>query len=209
VLKLTAAEAMHPPAPPSGKPILLERLQGFWRMLGTTTQLSLRNLFRSRLRSVLTWIGLTICYALIAAVFAFSPMVDLMMRSENFTEVQRYDLKAGLAEMADARALESALSHMRALQPWKPCWKRADITQRRAGKGCDIARAPNRRTLSRLSTTGARLFRSGRRRCDYLPNGGESGVEPGDVYFSISPTPTKKCMFLVVHCANSIRAIMW
>lgn len=111
VLKLTAAEAMHPPAPPSGKPILLERLQGFWRMLGTTTQLSLRNLFRSRLRSVLTWIGLTICYALIAAVFAFSPMVDLMM-TENFTEVQRYDLKAGLAEMADARALESALSHM-------------------------------------------------------------------------------------------------
>lgn len=111
VLKLKAAESMHPPAPPSGKPILLERLSGLWKALHTTTQMSLRNLFRSRLRSVLTWIGLTVCYALIAAVFAFSPMVDVMM-TENFTAVQRYDLKAGLTQMTDARSLESALSHM-------------------------------------------------------------------------------------------------
>ncbi len=115
VLKLTAAESMHPPAPPSGKPILLERLQAVWKLLRTTTQLSLRNLFRSRVRSVLTWIGLTICYALIAAVFAFSPMVDLMM-TDNFTEVQRYDLKAGLVEMTNARPLETALSHMQGVE---------------------------------------------------------------------------------------------
>jgi putative ABC transport system permease protein len=193
VLKLTAAEAMHPPAPPSGKPILLERLQGFWRMLGTTTQLSLRNLFRSRLRSVLTWIGLTICYALIAAVFAFSPMVDLMM-TENFTEVQRYDLKAGLAEMADARALESALSHMQGVATVEAVLE-TQLTLRKGALEKDA-------TLLALPTGGTlyRLF-DDRSTPVSVPEEGVAityrmaenlGVEPGDRILLDIPYPDKE-----------------
>lgn len=150
VLKLTAAEAMHPPAPPSGKPILLERLQGFWRMLHTTTQLSLRNLFRSRLRSVLTWIGLTICYALIAAVFAFSPMVDLMM-TDNFIAVQRYDLKAGLDQMSNARSLETSLSHMQGVAMVEAVLE-TPLTLRKGAleKDAILLALPNGGTLYRL-----------------------------------------------------------
>ncbi len=150
VLKLTAAEAMHPPAPPSGKPILLERMKALWKRLHTTTQLSLRNLFRSRLRSVLTWVGLTICYALIAAVFAFSPMVDLMMK-ENFIDVQRYDLKAGLAQMADARAIESTLSHMQEVENVEAVLE-APLTLRKGAleKDATLLALPHGGTLYRL-----------------------------------------------------------
>ncbi|MDR1619704.1 MAG: FtsX-like permease family protein [Clostridiales bacterium] len=113
VLRRTAAMAMRPATPEGGnKPILLERLQPLWRRFSATAKLSLRNLFRSRSRSLLTWLGLSICYALTAAVFAFSPMIEYMMQ-ENFTEVQRYDYRIGLVNIADTRQLEQTLLSMR------------------------------------------------------------------------------------------------
>lgn len=111
ILRLSAAQAMRPAAPPSGKPILLERVRFVWDAFSTTAQMSMRNLFRSRSRSILTWLGLMVCYALTAAVFAFQPMIDIML-VDNFLEVQNYDYKIGLERMTDARALEKSLSHM-------------------------------------------------------------------------------------------------
>ncbi len=119
VLRLSAAESMRPPAPPSGKPIILERIRVFWNAISAITQLSLRNLFRSRSRSLLTFIGLSVCYMLMAAVFAFNPMVDYMMK-ENFVAVQQYDLKISLTDMAEANSVAAALNHMSEVEKVEP-----------------------------------------------------------------------------------------
>lgn len=136
VVRLRAAEAMRPSAPPSGRPILLERLHFLWRRLKSATQLSLRNLFRSRARSFVTLLGLMVCYALTAAVFAFGPMIDLMM-GDNFLEVQRYDLKISLTGMTDARALESTLSHMQQVDHVEAVLE-LPLTVRRRGNSKDV-----------------------------------------------------------------------
>lgn len=115
VLRLKAAEAMRPPSPPSGKPILLERMTRLWRRMRSTSQMALRNLFRSRSRSLMTLLGLVICYALIASVFAFEPIITYMM-TDNYYAVQKFDLKITLNEFTDARALEKTLRGMQAVR---------------------------------------------------------------------------------------------
>ncbi|MDL2217700.1 ABC transporter permease [Christensenellaceae bacterium OttesenSCG-928-M15] len=112
VLRLKAAEAMRPPAPPAGKPILLERRKRLWRRISSATQMSLRNLFRAKSRSMTTFLGLTICYAITAAVFSFSPMIDYMM-VENFTDVQRYDYRLLTVNTVHAQTLEKDIAHLK------------------------------------------------------------------------------------------------
>ncbi len=107
VLKMQAAESMRPPAPPPGKKILLEGFTPFWNRLKSISQMVLRNIFRNKGRTVLTLFGLTICYSMIAAVFAFWPMVDFLFQRE-FRDVQRYDLKIGLSTYSKAKAAENA-----------------------------------------------------------------------------------------------------
>ncbi len=52
VLRLQPAEAMRPRPPRKGHAVLLERFSLFWNRLGTTMRMSLRNVFRNRMRTV-------------------------------------------------------------------------------------------------------------------------------------------------------------
>jgi putative ABC transport system permease protein len=108
VLKLRAAAAMRPPAPPMGKAIVLERAKRLWKAFSSSAQMSFRNLFRAKSRSITTLVGLTLCYAITAAVFAFSPMIDVMM-VDTFTEVQRFDYRITTVNAVRADTLEREL----------------------------------------------------------------------------------------------------
>ncbi|MCF7791146.1 MAG: FtsX-like permease family protein [Victivallales bacterium] len=56
MISLNPAEAMHPPPPASGKPILLERFKTLWKHFSFRTQIVMRGIFRNKIKSI---IGIT------------------------------------------------------------------------------------------------------------------------------------------------------
>ncbi len=110
VLKLPAAEALRPPAPPSGKPILLERIPFLWRGLRAATQLTLRNMMRNRTRSLTTLGSMAVCFALVACVFSFYPIFVFLLDRE-LRDVQHFDLRVQMRDITDAKALGRSLLH--------------------------------------------------------------------------------------------------
>ena len=77
-------------------------------------------------------------------------MADLMM-TDNFTSVQRYDLKAGLVEMTNARPLETALSHIQGVETVEAVLE-IPLTIRKgaAEKDAALLALPSEGTLYRL-----------------------------------------------------------
>ncbi len=96
VFKLEPAESMHPPAPVSGKKIVLENLALFWRMLTVQGKMAARNIFRSKGRSLFTAIGIAFAFSLMASLFSFIHMMDLLI-FDNFKYVQKYDAKISVS----------------------------------------------------------------------------------------------------------------
>jgi putative ABC transport system permease protein len=68
-LDTDAAELMRPRPPKSGRRILLERATSLWRKFSFSQKVVIRNLFRYRLRSLVTIIGITGCTALLVGSF--------------------------------------------------------------------------------------------------------------------------------------------
>ncbi|MBR1483876.1 MAG: ABC transporter permease [Ruminococcus sp.] len=89
-LRLRPAQAMRPKAPKPGKRILLEYLTPLWKHMGFTAKLTARNLFRYKIRMLMTVIGVAGCTALIVAAFgllnSFDPLTDVQ-----FGEIYAYD----------------------------------------------------------------------------------------------------------------------
>lgn len=67
VLKDKPATLLLPKAPRPGKRILLERVKPLWRILGFSQKLTIRNIFRYKIRSAMTVIGIAGCTALLVA----------------------------------------------------------------------------------------------------------------------------------------------
>lgn len=67
VLKEKPATLTLPKAPRPGKRILLERIKPLWRVLGFSQKLTVRNIFRYKVRSAMTVIGIAGCTALLVA----------------------------------------------------------------------------------------------------------------------------------------------
>ena len=85
------ATLMRPKAPKAGKTILLERIPFFWKRLSFSMKITIRNLFRYKIRFLMTVVGITGCTALIVAGFglqnAISPIVDLQ-----YQKLSTYDV---------------------------------------------------------------------------------------------------------------------
>lgn len=69
-LKESPALLLFPKAPKSGKPIFLEKLKGFWKMLSFSNKRSLRNIFRNPSRLLLTILTVAGSTVLLLASFA-------------------------------------------------------------------------------------------------------------------------------------------
>lgn len=104
VFRLEPAIAMQPPAPVSGRKIFLEKLHLFWKALTVQGRMATRNIFRSKARSAFTAIGAAFAFSLMACLFSFLHMFDLMIM-DNFKYVQMYDAKISLAQPRKAEDL--------------------------------------------------------------------------------------------------------
>ena len=89
-LREKPAQAMRPKAPKAGKRILLEYITPLWKRMGFTAKLTARNLFRYKIRMLMTVIGVAGCTALIVAAFgllnSFIPLTETQ-----FSEIFHYD----------------------------------------------------------------------------------------------------------------------
>lgn len=97
VLKLNPGEAMHPPAPPVITGDVLGRLPFIRAMLASNGQMAIRNLSRSKFRSLFIILGVAFSFSLIGFTSSFGDMTDKMLL-EQFSKVLLYDVKAVLKE---------------------------------------------------------------------------------------------------------------
>ncbi|HEY9058966.1 MAG TPA: FtsX-like permease family protein [Pseudobacteroides sp.] len=76
ILKIEPAQAMRSEAPKAGRRILVERLTFLWKRLDFGWKVTLRNVFRSRQRSLLTVMGFVFSIMLFVVVFSVTDTVD-------------------------------------------------------------------------------------------------------------------------------------
>jgi len=88
--RLPPSEAMRAPAPSAGRKLLLERIFPFLTRLSSLWKIPLRNIFRSRRRSLYTIIGVAFGISLILVSAAFIDSVDYFMDLQ-FNRIQKYD----------------------------------------------------------------------------------------------------------------------
>ncbi len=90
-LKSAISSLMRPKVPKAGKRIWMERFPALWNKLSFSHKLTARNLFRYKIRLIMTVLGISGCMALIIAGFglnnAIAPIVDLQ-----FGEIVGYDI---------------------------------------------------------------------------------------------------------------------
>lgn len=96
VLKINPAEAMRSEAPSSGKRIFLERVRFFWSRLAFGWKMSIRNIFRSRIRTLFTIIGMMATIMLFLVSLFFLDSMDYVLY-QNFFVFQKQDYKIRFA----------------------------------------------------------------------------------------------------------------
>lgn len=95
VLKIAPADAMRSEAPKSGKRILPERIPFFWKRLSFSSKMIVRNLFRSKKRTLFVLTGIALTYAMMLFTASMPDVMDQMM-NEHFKEFQKMDYSIGL-----------------------------------------------------------------------------------------------------------------
>lgn len=103
VLSLSPAEAMRAPAPKTGGRTLLERVGFLWQILSTQGKMAVRNVFRSKQRSVLAILGIAAAFSLIVATAASYDAIYYLIDFQ-YGRVERYDIKVGLRNYVDETA---------------------------------------------------------------------------------------------------------
>lgn len=102
-IKSTTATLMRPKAPKAGRKTFLEKVPFIWNRFNFSYKITIRNLFRYKLRAFMTVIGITGCMALIVAGFglndAIAPIVDLQFGKNG---IDNYDFTASMYEQYDA-----------------------------------------------------------------------------------------------------------
>lgn len=95
----TTAELLRPKAPKAGRRILLERITPLWRRLSFNAKMVVRSLFRSRMRSFLSFVGILCCNSLIIASFGLQDSVNALAQN-HYTQTLAYDVRANLTREA-------------------------------------------------------------------------------------------------------------
>ena len=107
-LRGTAAELMRPPAPKSGKRVLLERIPFFWKHLSFIWKATVRNLFRYKKRFFMTVSGIGGCMGLLLVGFGLEDSISNIARLQ-YREIQRYDANLILNPTASAAEQEKTV----------------------------------------------------------------------------------------------------
>lgn len=198
----TTAELLRPKPPKAGRRILLERIGCLWRRFSFNTKMILRNLMRSRMRTIMSFVGILCCNALIIASFGLQDSVRALAQ-DHYTKALAYDVRADLTAEADG----------------------ADSYRRRLDAGgveCIMERSVSARSANAARTTlltvvepGQTMLRVGKNETltDILPGGAAVtekladtlGVKPGEgleLWFPGDDEPSRVQVSQIVY--NSI-----
>lgn len=96
----TTAELLRPKPPKAGKRIFLERIGPLWRRFSFNTKMMIRNLLRNRMRTLMSFVGVLCCNALIIASFGLQDSVN-SLAANHYTQTLHYDIRANLTVQAD------------------------------------------------------------------------------------------------------------
>ncbi|SHG38113.1 putative ABC transport system permease protein [Thermosyntropha lipolytica DSM 11003] len=91
LVKINPAEAMRPKPPGQGYHTPLEKWRWLWQHLSTAWKISIRTAFRNRMRSLVTFFGVTIAVALLVVSFFMNDAIDYML-DKHFNQEIKYDL---------------------------------------------------------------------------------------------------------------------
>ena len=91
----TTASLLRPKPPKSGTRILLERIGPLWRRFSFNTKMIIRNLMRSKGRTIMTLVGVLCCNMLIICTFGLSESIEWFIR-QYYEATLQYDLRADL-----------------------------------------------------------------------------------------------------------------
>ena len=89
-LRVQPAILMRPKAPKPGKRILLERVSFIWKHLSFTSKVTARNLFRYKIRFLMTILGVAGCTALIIAALGLNDSVSVIGQKQ-FVDITHYN----------------------------------------------------------------------------------------------------------------------
>lgn len=111
VFRIAPADLLRPPAPRSGKTILLERIPILWKHLSFSWKITIRNIFRYKKRVIMTLIGTAGCTFLIMIGFGIQDSID-GVGEKQYEDVVTYDnmivLNQNMEEITDD--MEEALA---------------------------------------------------------------------------------------------------
>ena len=97
--KENTANLLRPKPPRAGKRIFLERIGPLWRSFSFNTKMVIRNLMRNRMRTIMSFVGILCCNALIIASFGLQDSINLIAVT-HYTKVLNYDVRANLTALA-------------------------------------------------------------------------------------------------------------
>ena len=89
------AALLRPKPPPAGRKLLLERVPALWNRLGFNGKMVFRNLFRNKLRTLMSFVGTLCCTMLLISSMGLQDSVHFFI-GRYYTGTLRYDLRADL-----------------------------------------------------------------------------------------------------------------
>jgi putative ABC transport system permease protein len=113
---LSPSEAMKVKVPQSGRYIILEKINFLWKRISLSWRMALRNLFRHKVRNVMTAICVTLATALLTVSFGMMDTVNSLIESQYVT-IQNYDIKVTTSKLipkTDWRSFDSLPNVMKA-----------------------------------------------------------------------------------------------
>ncbi len=102
------AQIMRPESPKSGKRVLIERIPLIWKRLKFTQKATVRNLFRSKKRFLMTVIGVAGCMGLVMVGLGLHDSI-MTVADKQFTEITHYKASADVADADAAGQLKAAV----------------------------------------------------------------------------------------------------
>ncbi|MDY6835993.1 MAG: FtsX-like permease family protein [Chloroflexota bacterium] len=117
--RLSPAETMRTPPPTSGRKLLLEKVFPFLTHLSAIWKIPLRNIFRNRLRSLYTIIGVVFGVTLILVSAAMIDSVEAFSKFQ-FDDIQRYDAQITFAKPQDRATQLSVVEYWEGMERAEP-----------------------------------------------------------------------------------------
>ena len=93
VLRAKTSELLLPKPPKNGSPILLEKIKPFWQHLSFNYKVTLRNIFRYKVKMIMTILGIAGCTGLLMMGFGIRDSLAGIGQKQ-YSEIIKYDLIA-------------------------------------------------------------------------------------------------------------------